>query len=142
MRSKILAGVIALGVLGFVGAFVWVALRPPASLQTSASGSAPIASVTGTFSDGRLDAQIYAAGNQNVRLEVQFTPDAGETATVDIRPDVYVAMVGMNMGGFDPPLELVGAGAWRANFQVPMAGRWVASVGFGEEFAEVEFDAR
>jgi hypothetical protein len=26
--------------------------------------------------------------------------------------------------------------------KLPMAGRWVVSVGFGEEFAEVEFDAR
>jgi hypothetical protein len=26
--------------------------------------------------------------------------------------------------------------------KLPMAGRWVVSVGFGEEFAEVEVDAQ
>jgi hypothetical protein len=51
-------------------------------------------------------------------------------------------MLDMHMDGFDPPLELVGSGEWRARLKLPMAGRWVVSAGFGEDRAEVEFDAR
>ena len=66
--------------------------------------------------------------------------DAIETA--GMRPDVNFAMAAMHMDGVTPPLALVEAGVWRADVKLPMAGRWVVSVGFGEEFAEVEFDAR
>ena len=59
-----------------------------------------------------------------------------------MRPDVNFAMVDMHMDSIAPPLQLVEAGVWRADVKLPMAGRWVVSVGFGEEFAEVEFDAR
>jgi hypothetical protein len=31
---------------------------------------------------------------------------------------------------------------WRANLKLPMAGRWVVNVGFGDDFAEIEFDAK
>lgn len=67
-------------------------------------------------------------------------PDA--VAYAGMRPDVNFAMVDMHMDGVVSPLELVEAGIWLANLTLPMAGRWVVSVGFGEEFAEVEFDAR
>jgi hypothetical protein len=78
----------------------------------------------------------------DVRLEIQFTPDADAFETAAMRPDVNFAMVEMHMDGFDPPLQLVEAGAWRANLKLPMAGRWVVNVGFAEDFAEVEFDAK
>jgi hypothetical protein len=51
-------------------------------------------------------------------------------------------MAAMHMDGVTPPLALVETGVWRAKVELPMAGRWIVSVGFGEEFAEVEFDAR
>ncbi|MCA0270466.1 MAG: hypothetical protein LCH69_00135 [Proteobacteria bacterium] len=124
----------------FVGTFMWAALRPPVSVQTSAAGAAPTASVSDTLSDGRLDAQIFAIGNQDVRLEIQFSPNADAVEMAAMRPDVNFAMVGMHMDGFDPPLQLIGSGIWRANFKLPMAGRWVVNVGFGEDFVEMEFD--
>lgn len=138
MKTRVLAILVALGILAFVGAFVWAAMRPPASVQTASDGVAPTASVSETLSDGRLDVQVYATGNRDVRMEIQFMPDAGTPA---MRPDVNFAMVSMHMDGFDPPLEMVGPGKWRVYFKLPMAGRWVVNVGFGEDFAEVEFDA-
>ena len=80
--------------------------------------------------------------NRDVRLEIQFTPDADAIESAAMRPDVNFAMLEMHMDGFDPPLQLVEAGVWRANLKLPMAGRWVVSVGFGEDRAEVEFDAQ
>ena len=142
MKTRALALVVPVGVLVFVGAFIWAALRPPASVQTSADGTAPTASVSETLSDGRLDVQIFALGNRNVRLEIQFMPDADALEMAAMRPDVNFAMVEMHMDGFDAPLQLVETGIWRANFKLPMAGRWVVNVGFGEDFAEVEFDAK
>ena len=58
-----------------------------------------------------------------------------------MRPDVNFAMVEMHMDGLTPPLELVEAGVWRVNLKLPMAGLWIVNVGFGEEFAEIQFDA-
>ncbi|MBA3909944.1 MAG: hypothetical protein C0524_08650 [Rhodobacter sp.] len=137
-----MAILIAVGFLVFVGTFIWAALRPPAAELASTEGIAPTASVSEALSDGRLDAQIFALGNRNVRLEIQFMPNADAIETDPMRPNVYFAMVGMNMNGFEPPLELVESGVWRANVKLPMAGRWVVNVGIGEDFAEMEFDAK
>jgi hypothetical protein len=102
----------------------------------------PTAEVSEVLPDGRIDVQVYALGNRDVRLEIQFTPDADAMETAAMRPDVNFAMVEMHMDGFDPPLQLVETGVWRANLKLPMAGRWVVNVGFAEDFAEVEFDAQ
>ena len=142
MKTRALALTAAVGVLVFVGAFIWAALRPPASVQTSAEGTAPTASASETLPDGRLDVQIFALGNRDVRLEIQFMPDADALQMAAMRPDVNFAMVEMHMDGFDPPLQMVESGSWRVNLKLPMAGQWVVNVGFGEDFAEVEFDAK
>lgn len=141
MKIRVLAILVALGLLGFVGVFIWAAMRPPASLQTSADGVAPTASVSETLSDGRLDVQVYAMGDRNVRIEIQFMPDADRIEAVGMRPDVNFAMVEMHIDGLTPPLELVEAGVWRINLKLPMAGQWIVSVGIDEEFAEILFDA-
>ena len=142
MKTKAVAIAVAVGVLVFVGAFVWAALRQPAAEQTSAATGAPTASVSEILSDGRLDVQIFALGDLDVRLEIQFMPDADVVEKAAMRPDVNFAMVEMHMDGLDPPLKLVESGIWRANLKLPMAGRWVVNVGFGEDFAEIEFDAK
>ncbi len=36
----------------------------------------PTAEVSEVLPDGRIDVQVYALGNLDVRLEIQFTPDA------------------------------------------------------------------
>lgn len=141
MKTRVLAILVALGVLGFVGAFIWAAMRPPASVPISSGGVAPTASVSEMLSDGRIDVQVYATGNRDVRMDIQFVPDADTTESIDMRPDVNFAMVEMHMDGFTPPLELVEAGVWRVNLKLPMAGLWIVNVGFGEEFAEIQFDA-
>lgn len=142
MKTRVLALLVALGFLGFVGMFIWAALRLPAPEQVSAAGIVPAASVSKALSGGRIDVQVAALGNRDVRLDIRFTPDAGAAATTARRPDVTVAMVGMPMSGFGPPLQGVETGRWRADFNVPMAGRWIVNAGIGGDFAGVEFDAR
>lgn len=142
MRTRVLAILVAVGILVFVGTFIWAALRPPAAVQTPVAGAAPTASVSEALSDGRLDVQVFTPGNRDVRLEIQFMPDADAIEAAAMRPAVNFAMVNMHMDGIDPPLQLVETGIWRANLKLPMAGRWIVSVGFGEDFAEVEFDAQ
>lgn len=140
MKTRVLAILIALGFLGFVGAFIWVVLRPPALVSTAAVGVSPTASVSETLSDGRLDVQVYTMGNRDIRLEIQLMRDADAVEPSSMRPDVSIAMADMHMDGLTPPLEMIKADAWRINLKLPMAGRWIVSVGFGEEFAEIEFD--
>ena len=142
MKTRVLALIFGLGILGFAAAFIWAALRPSAQLQMSASGAGPTAAVSETLADGRIDVTVFDLGNREVRLEIRFTPDADAVETASSRPSVSVSMVGMRMDGLNPPLELIGPGAWRATLQLPMAGRWAASAGFGEDRAEVEFDAK
>lgn len=142
MKARVMACLVALGVFGFAGAFIWALLRPATSDTIGSDGAAPTVSVSEVISAGLLDMQVYALGNLEVRLEIQFAAQAVAAASAGMRPDVNFAMLGMHMDGFEPPLELVGPGAWRARLKLPMAGRWVVSAGFGEDRAEVEFDAR
>ncbi|MGA0542518.1 hypothetical protein [Neotabrizicola sp. VNH66] len=137
-----LAVALALGVFALVGAFIWATVGTLDPRDTVADRNVPTAEVSEVLPDGRIDVQVYALGNLDVRLEIQFTPDADAFETAAMRPDVNFAMVEMHMDGFDPPLQLIEAGAWRANLKLPMAGRWVVNVGFAEDFAEVEFDAK
>ena len=125
----------------FVGAFIWATLRQDVSSLPPASNTLT-ATISEVLSDGRIDAQIFALAGRDIRLEIQFAAVAGAVETVDLQPTVTFAMAEMHMYGIDPPLERVEAGVWRTRFRLPMAGRWIVSVGFGEEFAEVEFDAR
>jgi hypothetical protein len=142
MKTKVLAVFIALVFFGLIGAFIWAAFLPPERPQTLADSDAATASVSEQLSDGLLDMQVYALGGRAVRLEIQFTPNADASGAAGMRPDVNFAMLDMHMDGFDPPLQLVETGIWRASLKLPMAGRWVVSAGFGEDRAEVEFDAQ
>ena len=108
MKTRVLAILVALGVLGFVGAFIWAAMRPPASVPISSGEIAPTASVSEMLSDsGQIDVQVYATGNRDVRMDIQFMPDADAVEMVGMRPDVNFAMVEMHMDGLTPPLEFV-----------------------------------
>ena len=142
MGTRALAVILALGVAVFVGVFIWTTAWTLDPRDTTSADPSVTAKVSEALSDGRMDVQVYALGGRDVRLEIQFMPDTDAGVAADMRPDVNFAMVDMHMDGIAPPLQLVEAGVWRADVKLPMAGRWVVSVGFGEEFAEVEFDAR
>ena len=142
MGTRALAVILALGVAVFVGVFIWTTVWTLDPRETISADSSVTAEVSEALSDGRMDVQVYALGGRDVRLEIQFMPDTDAGVAADMRPDVNFAMVDMHMDSIAPPLQLVEAGVWRADVKLPMAGRWVVSVGFGEEFAEVEFDAR
>jgi hypothetical protein len=131
-----------LGVAVFVGVFIWTTVWTLDPRDTISADPSATAEVSEALWDGRMDVQVYALGGRDVRVEIQFMPDTDAGAAAGMRPDVNFAMVDMHMDGVAPPLKLVEAGVWRADVKLPMAGRWVVSVGFGEEFAEVEFDAR
>ena len=85
--------------------------------------------------------KVYAIGNQDIRLEIKFFPVAINLAAVEMRPDINFAMAEMHMDGITPPLQLVETGLWRSDLRLPMAGQWLVSVGIGDEFAEMEFNA-
>ena len=142
MGTRALALILALGVAVFVGVFIWTTVWTLDPRDTISADPSATAEVSEALSDGRMDVQVYALGGRDVRLEIQFMPDTDAGVAADMRPDVNFAMVDMHMDSIAPPLQLVEAGVWRADVKLPMAGRWVVSVGFGEEFAEVEFDAR
>ena len=142
MGTRALAVILALGVAVFVGVFIWTTVWTLDPRDTISADPSATAEVSEALSDGRMDVLVYALGNLDVRVEIQFMPDTDAGAAAGMRPVVNFAMVDMHMDGIAPPLQLVEAGVWRADVELPMAGRWVVSVGFGEEFAEVEFDAR
>ena len=141
MGARIIAITLALGVLALVATFILAVLRQPGTAVAAPQANTPTAELSEVLADGRIDLQVFASANRNVRLEIRFTPDGDAVETVDSRPDVNLAMVNMGMNSLVPPLEPVGAGLWRADVTLPMAGRWVVNVGFAEEFAGVEFDA-
>ncbi|OYW62312.1 MAG: hypothetical protein B7Z10_01330 [Rhodobacterales bacterium 32-66-7] len=132
----------ALGVAIFVGVFIWTTVRINNPRDTLSAVPEAIGEASEVLSDGQIDVQVYALGDRDVRVDIQFMPDTDAGAAAGLRPDVSFAMLGMHMDGVTPPLQLLEPGVWRAEVKLPMAGRWVVNAGFGEELAEVEFDAR
>ncbi|MBD3626203.1 MAG: hypothetical protein HUJ24_12695, partial [Rhodobacteraceae bacterium] len=104
---------IVLGVVVITGVFVWGALRTPTPGASSGNLVKPTASVSETLPDGRLDIQVYAKGDRDVRLEIQFLPNANAPELAGMRPEVNFGMVDVHRDGFNPTLELIGAGRWR-----------------------------
>ena len=139
--TRWIAAVLGVAVLIFVAVFIGAGLGLIGPAQAPTDGLTPAATFSDSLAEGRIDGRVYVLGDRDISLEIQFTPGADSTVPADMRPDVSFAMAGMQMDGRDPPLELVKPGSWRSSLKLPMAGRWIVSVGFGEEFAEVEFDA-
>lgn len=142
MQTRILTILAALGVFGFAAEGISADLRTSASGTTSPAGGRPTSSVSELTSEGRFELDVYARSDRDVRLDIRFTPDSGASVFGDTPPEVNFATLDLHMHSFDPPLERVGPGEWRARLILPVAGRWVASAGYGEDWAEVEFDAR
>lgn len=142
MGTRVIAAILAICIVTFVGIFIWTTVWTIDPREAVSADGSPSTNITEQLSDGQLDVQVYVLGSQEVRLEIQFMPDADALETSGMRPDVSFAMTDMHMDGVAPPIELVGAGVWRAKVKLPMAGRWIVNVGFGEEFAEAEFDVR
>jgi hypothetical protein len=142
MMLKILAAVLGLPTLAFLVLLIWGGMfKSPAAEPIDASGS-PVAVMSEQLSDGLIEAQVYLTGNLSYQIDIQFSPVEASTIAATMRPDVNLAMVDMHMDGYTLPLELIGAGAWRSKGKMPMAGLWVMSIGFGDEFADVTFDAK
>ena len=139
MIAKITSALIGIPLLAFLAMLAWGGLRGPSAPTGTADQTQPAATLSEQFSEGLIEAQVYVLGNLSYRIEVQFSPEANSTALSGVSPDVVMAMVTMHMDGFDPPLELVGAGAWRTVGKLPMAGDWILNVGYGDDFAEVVF---
>ena len=125
--------------LALAALFAWGGLHDPAPSRAEGAIGKPAVILSEQLGDGLIEAQVYLPGDLTYRIDIQFSPDAASTVFYGARPDVVFAMADMHMDGFDPPLELVGTGAWRTQGKVPMAGRWILSVGYGEDFAEVMF---
>lgn len=139
MKAKVTSAVIGVALLVLIAMLAWGGLRSPAPSAGAGDPSQPVAELSEQLSEGLIEAQVYALGDLNYRIEVQFSPEATSTTLTGVPPEVIMAMVTMHMDGFDPPLELVGAGAWRTVGKLPMAGDWILNVGYGDDFAEVLF---
>ena len=142
MKLKFIAAALGLPLLAFLILLIWGGMfKSPAAQPMDASGK-PVAVMSEQLPDGLIEAQVYLTGNLSYQIDIQFSPEVASTIAASMRPDVNLAMVDMHMDGYTLPLELIGAGAWRSIGKMPMAGQWVMSIGFGEEFAEVTFVAK
>lgn len=139
MKPRWVAAIIAAVVIAFFGVFIWTGGKAP--FPETIRGEEAVATVSDALSDGLIEAQIFALGDREVLLEIQFSPNADAPKTARMRPVVNFAMVDMHIDGINPPLELVAAGVWRVYLKLPRAGRWLVNIGMGEDFAEAEFDA-
>ena len=139
MIAKITSALIGIPLLAFLAMLAWGGLRGPSAPTGTADQTQPAATLSEQLSEGLIEAQVYVLSNLSYRIEVQFSPEANSTTLSSVPPDVVLAMVTMHMDGFDPPLELVEAGAWRTVGKLPMAGDWILNVGYGDDFAEVVF---
>lgn len=137
MRTRWIAIALAAGLAVFVATLLFGVQR--VAERSDGEVSAQVAELSEELSDGRISAQIRLLGDRNIELEVRFTPNSGAIVANELRPTVSLAMSDMHMDGVEPPLELLGPGRWRSRVRLPMNGKWIASVGIGEEFAEVEF---
>lgn len=142
MAIKILATLFGFLVLGMVALWAGAGLRGAGHDATDTMTAAPVATVSERLGEGVLEAQVYLTGNLTYRLDIQFTPNDTTTIFSGAPPSAIFDMTSMGTGSFEPPLELVGAGSWRAQGKIPMAGDWLLNVGYGDEFAEAPFVAQ
>lgn len=141
MLIKAVCALIGLLILALVAPFVWGELRLGPESVSESGPSIPTATLSEQISDGLIEAQVFVLGNLAYRIEIQFSPGSTSSIPSTMPPEVILSMASMHMDGFDQPLELVGPGAWRSQGKIPMAGMWIMSVGYGDEFAEVLFAA-
>lgn len=139
MIAKITSAVIGIPLLALLALLAWSGLRGPNNPAATADQTQPAATLSEQLSDGLIEAQVYVLGDLSYLIDIQFSPETTSTILTVTPPDVVMAMVTMHMDGFDPPLELVGAGMWRTQGKLPMAGDWILNVGYGDDFAEVTF---
>lgn len=140
MTANITSAVIGILLLALLAMLAWGGLRGPSNPAATADQTQPAAILSEQLSDGLIEAQVYVLGNLSYRIDIQFSPETTSTILTGVPPDVVLAMATMHMDGFDPPLELVGAGMWRTQGKLPMAGDWILNVGSGDDFAEVTFN--
>lgn len=136
MIAKITAALIGIPLLVLLAMLAWGGLRGP---TVPTDQTQPAATLSEQLSEGLIEAQVYVLGDLSYRIDIQFSPDTTSNILSGMPPDVIMAMATMHMDGFDPPLELVGAGMWRTVGKLPMAGDWILNVGYGDDFAEVNF---
>ena len=139
MIARITAALIGLPLLALIAVFIWGALRGPVQPGPTDRQSAPSASLSEQTSEGLIEVEVYLPGDMTYLIDIRFSPDPTSTILSGIPPEVTMAMAGMNMAGFSPPLELISAGVWRARGGMTMPGNWIISVGYGEDFAELLF---
>lgn len=151
MKLSFVAAAVGAFFLAFSVGFAWLVLRgpvPPEPTQTaqgripadedgsSAVARSPVASLSETFADGTIEAEIHLGRALTYRIYLSFVRSSGSAISAGARPTLLLTMADMHMDGLEPALEIVGPGEWRASGKLPMAGRWVVSAGFGDEFAE------
>ena len=139
MIAKIASAVIGILLLAFLALLVWGGLRGPTAPADGVDISQPAETLSEQLSEGLIEAQVYVLGDLSYRIDIQFSPEPTSTILDGMPPEVIMAMATMHMDGFDPPLELVGSGMWRTVGKLPMAGDWILNVGYGDDFAEVNF---
>lgn len=139
MIARIAAAAIGVPMLALVTVLIWGALRGPAPPAIVDRQSAPSASLSEQLSEGLIEIEVYLPGDRTYLINVRFSSDPTSTILSGMPPDVTMATADMHMGGFSPPLELISAGVWQAGGKVTMAGNWIISVGYGQDFAELPF---
>ena len=137
MKTSRVAVLLALPVFVLASLFIGAGFR--GSAPEEAEMEQPVSALSEQMSDGFIEAQVRTFDTLTYQIDVQFTPVPDSTITAGMPPELNLSMERMHMDGFEPPLEEIGTGAWRARGKLPMAGRWILSVGFGEEFAELIF---
>ena len=139
MIAKITSALVGIPLFALLALFAWGGLRGPTPSAGTGDQSQPAATLSEQLSEGMIEAQIYVLGGLNYRIDIQFSAGATSTILSGMPPDVVMAMASMHMDGFDPPLEMVGPGAWQTEGKLPMAGDWILNIGYGDDFAEVIF---
>lgn len=123
--SRMAAIAAAAAVVAFAGLLALPALRgaaPPAdaAMASAARGSERLGAWL-------VEADAALLPNLGYRLDIRLTGDAGAPPPDTLRPEVVVSMNGMP--DIAPALTATGAGAWRAEGTLPMAGRWRFGIG-------------
>lgn len=137
MKTSRIAVLLALPVFILTSLFIGAGFHGPAPKE--AERKQQVSALSEQMSDGFIEAQVRTFDSLTYQINVQFTQVPDSTVPAGMPPELNLSMESMHMDGFEPPLEEIGIGAWRARGKLPMAGRWILSVGFGEEFAELTF---
>lgn len=115
------------------------ALGPRGELEAPVAQE-PAATLTEATAEGMIDAAVILLPDLGYRLDILISPEPGAPPPRQGKPTVLLERPGMDSGGIEPFVDLIGVGAFRVEGTFAKPGRWRFRIGFQDRLHDLVLD--